>query len=157
MSEGTASRTASKVGETIQLFQETRRGILKGILGFLGALGIGSLLYGASRYLAPGAGGETSKEVALSEIPLGGTYRFQLGGTPGLLFRQEDDTWKAFSLVCTHLACTVVWNPEKQEFYCPCHDGFFDGDGNVISGPPPAPLERWKTEVRGDKVVIGVA
>ena len=144
-------------GTAIPVFQETRRGILKGILGFLGALGLGSLCYGASRYLAPGAGGETSKEVPLGEIPEGGTYRFQLGGAPGLLFRQEDGTWKAFSLVCTHLACTVVWNSEKQEFHCPCHDGFFDAEGNVISGPPPSPLERWKTEVKGDKVIIGAA
>jgi cytochrome b6-f complex iron-sulfur subunit len=157
MNEKTATSAAPKVGETMQPFQGTRRGILKGILGFLGALGIGSLFYGASRYLAPGAGGRTSLDVPLKKISAGGTYPFQMGGTPGLLFRYEDGTFKAFSLVCTHLACTVVWNPQKQEFYCPCHDGFFDADGNVISGPPPAPLERWKTEVRGDKVVIGVA
>ena len=157
MSERTTISIISKSGETTQGFQGTRRGLLKGILGFLGALGIGSLFYAASRYLAPGAGGETSKEVVLSEIPVGGTHRFQLGGTPGLLFRQEDGTLKAFSLVCTHLACTVVWNSEKQEFYCPCHDGFYDAEGNVISGPPPAPLERWKTEVRGDKVIVGIS
>jgi Rieske Fe-S protein len=24
-----------------------------------------------------------------------------------------------------------------------------------LSGPPPAPLERWKVEVKGDKVIIG--
>ena len=157
MSERTQIHDVPTPGEAIQGIQETRRGVLKGILGVLGALGIGSLLYGASRYLAPGAGGETSKDVPLSEIPMGGTYPFTLGGTPGLLFRQEDGTWKAFSLVCTHLACTVVWNSEKQEFHCPCHDGFFDAEGNVISGPPPSPLERWKTEVKGDKVIIGAA
>ena len=157
MSERTTIPIAPAPGESNRAFQETRRGVLKAILGFLGVLGIGSLFYGASRYLAPGAGGETALEVPLGEIPVGGTHPFTLAGTPGLLFRQEDGTFKAFSLVCTHLACTVIWSPEKQEFYCPCHDGFYDANGNVISGPPPAPLERWKTEVKGDQVIIGVA
>ncbi|HYB19798.1 MAG TPA: ubiquinol-cytochrome c reductase iron-sulfur subunit, partial [Thermodesulfobacteriota bacterium] len=61
----------------------------------------------------------------------------------------------AFSLVCTHLACTVTWRPERNEFYCPCHDGSFDPEGQVINGPPPRPLERWKVEIKGDRVIIG--
>jgi cytochrome b6-f complex iron-sulfur subunit len=94
-------------------------------------------------------------EIALSEISAGGTAFFQYGGTPGILLREDDHTFKAFSLVCTHLACIVTWNAEKKEFYCPCHDGFFDAEGRVLSGPPPSPLERWKVDLRGDKAVIG--
>jgi cytochrome b6-f complex iron-sulfur subunit len=94
-------------------------------------------------------------EIAIGEIPEGGALPFQYGGAPGILFRAEDGTFKALSLVCTHLACTVSWNSEKREFYCPCHEGFFDAEGKAVSGPPPAPLERWKVEVKGEKVVIG--
>jgi len=130
---------------------------LKGLCGALSVLGFGFLAYGGYRFLAPDAGGGAPVEIPASEISAGGTVFFQYGGAPGMLLRAEDGTFKAFSLVCTHLACTVTWNGEKKEFYCPCHDGFFDSDGKVLSGPPPAPLERWKVEVKGDKVVVGAA
>jgi menaquinol-cytochrome c reductase iron-sulfur subunit len=44
---------------------------------------------------------------------------------------------------CTHLACTVNWNPEAEAYICPCHDGKFSKDGAVLSGPPPRPLDRY--------------
>jgi menaquinol-cytochrome c reductase iron-sulfur subunit len=53
----------------------------------------------------------------------------------------------AFSNVCTHLACRVNWNDQDQEYICPCHDGKFNIDGNVVAGPPPRPLDRYETKV----------
>jgi len=134
--------------------QVSRRTLLQGVLGILGACGLGAALYGAYRFLAPG-GASAPVEISLSEIPAGGTHTFQYGGAPGILFRGEDETFRAFSLVCTHLACTVLWKPERNEFFCPCHDGFFDREGRVLSGPPPGPLERWRVEVKGDRVIVG--
>lgn len=135
----------------------TRRGLLKGLFTFLGALGLGGILYGLYGFLARGEGAYSPMEVSLSEIPLGSTYLFQYGGSPAILIHEEEGVLEALSLVCTHLGCTVVWNVEKKEFHCPCHDGLFDAEGNVLSGPPPSPLERWKVEVKGEKVVVGVA
>lgn len=137
--------------------QATRRGLLKGVLGAISAFGLGSVMYAFYRFLAPGAGGGAPVEIPLNEISSGGTAHFQYGGAPGILLRGEDGALRAFSLVCTHLACTVIWNGEKREFHCPCHDGFFDEEGRVLSGPPPAPLERWKVEVQGNIVIIGAA
>jgi cytochrome b6-f complex iron-sulfur subunit len=137
--------------------QVTRRGLLKGVLGAISAFGLGSVIYAFYRFLAPGAGGGAPVEIPLNEISSGGTAYFQYGGAPGILLRGEDGTLRALSLVCTHLACTVIWNGEKREFHCPCHDGYFDGEGRVLSGPPPAPLDRWKVEVQGNKVIIGAA
>lgn len=48
------------------------------------------------------------------------------------------------SNVCTHLGCRVRWIPEKDGFYCPCHNGVFAKDGSVVSGPPPGPLTNSK-------------
>ncbi len=132
--------------------QITRRETLKTLLGIVGACGAAGISYGTYRFLAPG--GAESVEVPLSAVAAGTTYHFQYGGAPGILFRGEDESFRAFSLVCTHLACTVQWKPERNEFYCPCHDGFFDAEGKVLSGPPPAPLERLRVEVKGDKVII---
>lgn len=52
------------------------------------------------------------------------------------------------SAVCTHLGCNVRWRPEASRFACPCHAGFYDVNGGVISGPPPRPLRRLETRVR---------
>lgn len=54
----------------------------------------------------------------------------------------------ALSAVCTHLGCNVRWRPETSRFACPCHAGFYDAAGEVISGPPPRPLRRLETRVR---------
>jgi cytochrome b6-f complex iron-sulfur subunit len=155
MSEATIHKSPAGSLETTPGLSVPRRKVLKGIFGLLGAIGLGNVLYALGRFYAPGASGQAAVEMALSEIPEGGSVSFQYGGVPGILFRAEDGTFKAYSLMCTHLACTVSWNPEKREFYCPCHEGFFDAEGKVLSGPPPAPLERWKVEVSGEKVVVG--
>jgi cytochrome b6-f complex iron-sulfur subunit len=158
MSEQSAHITpGEQSGESSPSTQTTRRELLKGVCGALGALGIGFLAYGGYRFLAPGAGGGEPVEIPVSEISAGGTAFFLHGGAPGILLRSEEGTFRAFSLVCTHLACTVTWNAEKKEFYCPCHDGFFDSEGKVLSGPPPSPLERLRVEVKGEKVVVGAA
>jgi cytochrome b6-f complex iron-sulfur subunit len=155
MSDAKTPRTFLPSTEAESSFTISRRKVLKGLVGLLGAIGLANVLYGLYRFWAPGAGGQAAVEIALGEIPEGAALPIQYGGAPGILLRAEDGSFKALSLVCTHLACTVSWNPEKREFYCPCHEGFFDAEGKVISGPPPAPLERWRTEIRGDKVVIG--
>ncbi|NWF56692.1 MAG: Rieske 2Fe-2S domain-containing protein [Syntrophaceae bacterium] len=158
MVEDTSTAAPLKAPETGALtVPATRRGLLKGLLGALGVFGLGTFLYGVYRFLAPGAGGAEPVEIPVAEISASGTAFFQYGGTPGILLRGDDQTLKAFSLVCTHLACIVTWNAEKKEFYCPCHDGFFDAEGRVVSGPPPSPLERWKVEIKGDKAIIGAA
>jgi cytochrome b6-f complex iron-sulfur subunit len=157
MSQESIPVIADKASELSSSRLLTRRVLLKGILGALTASGLGSFLYGIYRFLTPGAGRGEPAEIALSDIPEGGAAFFQYGGVPGILLRGEGDILKAFSLVCTHLACIVTWNAGKKEFYCPCHDGFFDEEGKVLSGPPPSPLERWKVEVKGDRAVIGEA
>lgn len=135
----------------------TRRGLLKGIYGLLTAAGLGGVLYGVYRFLAPGGGAAPALEIPLQDVVASAVFPIQYGGTPGIVVQEDDGGLKAFSLLCTHLACTVVWNAEKKEFHCPCHDALFDAQGNVISGPAPAPLERWRVEVRNDKVLVGGA
>lgn len=49
---------------------------------------------------------------------------------------------------CTHLGCAYRWVTETGRFFCPCHDGVFDIDGCVISGPPPRPLDTYQYAVK---------
>jgi menaquinol-cytochrome c reductase iron-sulfur subunit len=61
----------------------------------------------------------------------------------------------AQSNVCTHLACIVHWEADRQRFFCPCHDGVYDRLGNVVSGPPPRPLDRYQVKVENGQVWVG--
>jgi len=58
----------------------------------------------------------------------------------------------AISATCRHLGCIVSWVPEKKIFQCPCHNGKYDAEGRVISGPPPGPLKRHKTKIEDGKI-----
>ncbi len=68
--------------------------------------------------------------------------------------RIKEDEVIAVSAGCTHLGCIVTWDEESKIFKCPCHDGRFDAEGKVISGPPPRPLERHKTKVEDGKILL---
>jgi menaquinol-cytochrome c reductase iron-sulfur subunit len=68
--------------------------------------------------------------------------------------RIKEDEVIAISADCTHLGCIVTWNEDQQIFKCPCHDGRYDTDGKVISGPPPAPLKRHKTKIEDGRIFL---
>jgi Rieske Fe-S protein len=59
-----------------------------------------------------------------------------------------------FSNVCTHLSCRVNWHNDKQQYICPCHDGRFGIDGQIVSGPPPRPLDVYATKVENGVLSI---
>ena len=60
----------------------------------------------------------------------------------------------AMSNICTHLGCRVRWISEQGEFFCPCHNGVFDKQGNVVSGPPPRPLDRYEVKVEDEQIFV---
>ena len=60
----------------------------------------------------------------------------------------------AISADCTHLGCIVTWDAEQNIFKCPCHDGSYDADGNVLSGPPPAALRRHPAKFEDGKILL---
>ena len=60
----------------------------------------------------------------------------------------------ALSNVCTHLGCRVRWITDQGQYFCPCHNAAFDKIGQVVSGPPPRPLDRYETKVEDDQLYI---
>ena len=68
------------------------------------------------------------------------TYSDPADGAPDIVIRESDGSIRAFSAVCTHAGCTVGY--EGGTIVCPCHGGEYSAEtGEVIAGPPPAPLE----------------
>jgi Rieske Fe-S protein len=39
-------------------------------------------------------------------------------------------------------------------YICPCHNGHFSIDGEVISGPPPRPLDVYATKIEDGLLYI---
>jgi len=52
-----------------------------------------------------------------------------------------------YSNMCTHLSCRVTWQEDRIIYFCPCHDGRFNKEGEVVAGPPPEPLYEFETKV----------
>ena len=77
--------------------------------------------------------------------------------TAAWLRRENEDSFIAFSIHCTHLGCPVRWLPEAKLFMCPCHGGVFYENGAVAAGPPERPLTRYPVRVVNGEVQIETA
>jgi Rieske Fe-S protein len=136
----------------------TRRAFLLNLLkGGVLAL-VGSALYPIARYIYPPKGQEASVSSAVAakvgELALNSAKIFRFGNRPAMLVRTPQDEIRAFSAVCTHLNCTVQYDQEASIIWCACHNGKFDLNGRVISGPPPKPLESFQVNLRGEDIVV---
>ena len=64
-----------------------------------------------------------------------------LGGRKVAACRDADGTVHAVQPTCTHLGCTVAWNPAERSWDCPCHGSRFTPEGQVLNGPAVRDLE----------------
>lgn len=69
--------------------------------------------------------------------------------------KQGESAVIAYVPQCTHLGCAFHWDEPKKTFVCPCHTSSFSIDGKVLEGPAPRALDRYKTEIRDGKLLIG--
>jgi Rieske Fe-S protein len=131
-----------------------RRAFLDALLGAGFISTALALIYPVWKYLIPPASGEptTTSVVAgrLADLKPNSGILFKFGSRPGILVRTVDGEVRAFSAVCTHLDCTVQFKTDTAQLWCACHNGTYDLGGAVVSGPPPRPLERFTTHLRGD-------
>jgi len=77
-----------------------------------------------------------------------------------IVFRDKQGYFYALSAVCTHLGCVVEWKatgiPGHPEgvIACPCHGSVFNRTGDVIKGPAPRSLDRFKMYLEDEKVIV---
>jgi Rieske Fe-S protein len=72
------------------------------------------------------------------------------------LVRTGEEDVRALQSTCTHLGCRTSYDRKSKRILCPCHGGMFDVNGNVIGGPPPAPLPALLTKVENGHVMVRV-
>jgi Rieske Fe-S protein len=139
----------------------SRRRLVDAVLrtGFVSTLA--AIVYPVWRYLIPPTSGEPATQSVVaaqaSEVKANSGLVFKFGSKPGLLIRTPEGELRAFSAICTHLDCTVQYKADTSQIWCACHNGFYDLHGNVISGPPPRPLETLAVNQRGDEIVVSRA
>ncbi len=137
----------------------TRRGFFGRVLMALGLVsGYGTGAFYFLKFLIPERRPPRNRKLlvaALEELPLDASKTFRDLSQREIVLVRTQEGLKALSTVCTHLGCKVYWEPDKNRFFCPCHEGVFDVNGNVVSGPPPRPLESFPVEVdENDNVFV---
>ena len=149
----------------------SRHDFVKTVTAFLGTL-IGTVIgLPAIGYLVSPA--LRAKE-ATAWIPLGPLKNYPIGVPKAFNFtRSQINGWEktinsygvfvirkdetqvlVLSNICTHLSCRVSWRSDLQHYVSPCHNGHFDMIGNVISGPPPRPLDEFSTKIEDGNLYI---
>lgn len=103
-----------------------------------------------------GRGGQWQEVATLDQLPPGAVLRFQAGPIQGYLLNRGGKIY-ALSAMCTHMGCLLDWEPEEEEFYCPCHGAAFRADGEMVPGSYKLALPNlWPIEVKvvGGKIRV---
>ena len=144
--------------------QVSRRDFIKVMVAAIGSLigaviAIPSIAYLLSPALQKNENTGTIDLGPLTDYPVGVPTRFETtitkvngwertGTIYGLyVYRKNENEVRVFSDICTHLGCRVSWQSDQEHYISPCHNGHFDTVGNVVSGPPPRPLDEYVIKV----------
>ncbi len=158
--KGTLDRSGKDQGaDRLRAANPARRRFINWLLGTSAGGLILAVLYPVVRYVIPPASAEPATysvtlDLAPDEIKPNTGLIFRFGTSPGILLRTPTSELRAFSAVCTHLACTVQYRPDLSHIWCACHNGHFDLNGMNIAGPPPRPLESYSVNVGEGRIVV---
>ncbi|MFC1935643.1 ubiquinol-cytochrome c reductase iron-sulfur subunit [Chloroflexota bacterium] len=148
----------------------TRRQFLKYAIGAIGGVLSAAVVSPVIRYfLAPATESQTARWIAIastSEVDLGkpthilyeervrDSWAVTTRSKTAWVVTQDGQIFTVFDPRCTHLGCPYFWQEDQKRFLCPCHNGIFDINGNVISGPPPRPLDRLPNKVEDGIILV---
>ena len=151
--------------------QLSRRDFVKGVTVVTGALiGVGLGVPALDYLISPGLNVKETE----AWVPVGPLDNYEVGIPKLFNFnRSQINGWEktvlsfgafvirkdvndvlVLSNICTHLACRVSWHSDIQHYVSPCHNGHFDIYGNVVSGPPPRPLDEFQTKIEDGHLSI---
>ncbi len=119
---------------------------------------VGASVAGSSVSVACSGAASSGRAIArVSEMPPGSVVEFRDdSGERALLIRlqeEEGGRFVAYSVVCTHQGCPVVYR--EGQLICPCHGSVFDPaqGGAAVRGPAREPLQSIEVDTEDGKVV----
>jgi cytochrome b6-f complex iron-sulfur subunit len=86
-----------------------------------------------------------------ADYPVGSTTIFS---DKRVAINRDPDGIYAFSMVCTHLGCTIRWFQNDSMFRCPCHGSRYLRDGVRFYGPAPRPLDNFQISLAPDGTLV---
>jgi Rieske Fe-S protein len=120
----------------------TRRDTLRFLLAGSCALFLATGALAIAGHLPSGSNVKAVPIAKVGELPINAwkVFDFPDQYAQGILINLPKKGLVAYSDVCTHLSCAVVYQGDGK-LHCPCHDGLFDAaTGSVLAGPPTRPL-----------------
>ena len=150
------------MAETVSHQKTSRRGFLDVLLGASIAGWLATVLYPIIRYLKPlpQAGFTGPARLTREDIVKLEQKQFVIVPVSGqrvIVVQPPNQELAALNAVCTHEGCTVTFRPGESVIWCPCHDGRFDLNGRVLSGPPPRPLAKYVAKRQSDGTITVAA
>ena len=134
----------------------TRRDFLNLAWGAAGVLALTELSLVGLRFLSPrtvdGEFGGTFNLGTPDQYPPGSVTPVEPGRF--YLVRLEDGGLMAVYRRCTHLGCSVPYDPAVGRFVCPCHGSQFTPDGEVLNPPAPRPLDLFALSLNEDGEIV---
>jgi nitrite reductase/ring-hydroxylating ferredoxin subunit len=121
----------------------TRRDTLRFLVAGTGALFLGTGVLAILGHLPAGPNVRAVPVAKVGELAENAwkVFDFPDRYAQGILINLPGKGLVAYSDVCTHLSCAVIYEGDGKHLHCPCHNGLFDAvTGNVLAGPPTRPL-----------------
>jgi Rieske Fe-S protein len=121
----------------------TRRDTLRFLVAGTGALFVATGALAIIGSLPAGAPGQAVAIAQVGELAPNAwrVFDFPDRFAQGILINLPGKGLVAYSDVCTHLSCAVIYTGDGKHLHCPCHEGLFDAaSGAVLAGPPTRPL-----------------
>lgn len=81
---------------------------------------------------------------------------FRFRDRAAVLVHLPDDKYTSLSAKCTHMGCTVAFEPDGDYFLCQCHGSKFAMSGKVLKGPATRPLPVYAVSMDGNKIYVSV-
>jgi cytochrome b6-f complex iron-sulfur subunit len=155
----TSQKKRTSVDSVQSLENNTRRSLLNRLWLALIGLSLVEIAWLVGSFLKPMKPNHTSGK-APKRIDAGPADRFSPNTVTAFpqgrfyLACLDNGGFLALSRRCTHLGCTVPWDPEKKQFACPCHASVFDIRGDVIQSPAPRALDRFDVFIENNRVIV---
>ena len=145
--------------QTASASKTSRRDFLDLLLGASILGWLASIAYPVIRYLRPLPQNGPTGPTRLTREETGKLEQNKfvivpVSGQRVIVLQSPEQKLLAFSSKCTHEGCTVTYLPGQSVIWCPCHDGRYDLNGRVLSGPPPQPLPEYAVRRQPDGGIV---